>query len=301
MKPFKAISFFIAVLLAAGCAVEPAQTAETTASPKKETNVQTTVIETTIGKEASASAETEEQTDRSGSPPSQTDPAISSEVFEKVSYETLSDAEQIYNSLYYFADFKRYTTFELRGDIDTNDCVMVERIYFPHAGLADETIGTTHFEAFYRIADGNLSNGVDFAEYLDHFASSVYISKTFGEWYKEKFTISDGKIYASEYVIDFYGNWGKTAFVTLDKIEFSDRLIPSIKLDLSYTDYGIGCADETQARFTITMSSRGDGWKIDDCSGEGGTIALVNELFYNDAPSHLQEQIERCLKESGLM
>lgn len=60
MKPFKSITFFMAVLLAAGCAGEPAETAETTTSPKGESAAQTTAPETTSKKETSASNETQD-------------------------------------------------------------------------------------------------------------------------------------------------------------------------------------------------------------------------------------------------
>lgn len=223
-------------------------------------------------------------------------------VFERVSYENLSDAEQIYNSLYNWAEFEKYVTFDLHEDVDYNDFVNVERLRFPTAGTSDEGVGTTYFEPYYRISDGRMSNGVDFSMWLDSFASEVYLVGIFQDWYKEKFVVSGGAIYASHNILEYYGGWLTTSNLTLDSITpmENDAKNP-IRLDFSFTDYGIDIDSTpgTTEYFTVVMS-KNNGWKIDSYAGGYINIALINEFFRNEDSSDLLSQIEIYLSENPI-
>ena len=223
-------------------------------------------------------------------------------VFESVSYEHLSEAEQIYNSLYNWADFEQYVTFDLHEDVDYNDRVDVERILFPTAGREDEEVGTSYFEPYFRIADGRLSNGVDFAMWLDSFASQVYVVKTFREWYKERFVVSDGTIYVYYNMLDYYGGWLITSDLTLDSItSLENDANNPIQLNFSYTDYGvdIDSVSGTTEHFTVVMSQN-NGWKIDSYTGGYMDVVLINEFFRSGEPSDLLTQIEDYLSENPI-
>lgn len=232
----------------------------------------------------------------------ESDVSDTQKVFERVSYENLSDAEQIYNSLYNWAEFEQYVTFDLRKDVDYNDFVYIERLRFPTAGISDEGVGTTYFEPYYRISDGRMSNGVDFSMWLDSFASQAYLVGIFQDWYKEKFVISDGAIYASYNILEYYGGWLITSDLTLNSItSVENNANNPIQLDFSFTNYGIDTdfMSETTEYFTIVMSEN-NGWKIDSYTGGYMNVALINEFFRNEDSSDLLAQIENCLSENPI-
>lgn len=232
----------------------------------------------------------------------ESDVSDAQKVFERVSYENLSDAEQIYNSLYNWAEFEQYVTFDIHKDVNYNDFVNIERLRFPTAGISDERVGTTYFEPYYRISDGRMSNGVDFSMWLDSFASQVYLVGIFQDWYKEKFVVSDGAIYASYNILEYYGGWLITSDLTLNSItSVENNANNPIQLDFSFTNYGIDTdsMSGTTEYFTIVMSEN-NGWKIDSHTGGYMNAALINEFFRNEGSSDLLTQIENYLSENPI-
>lgn len=232
----------------------------------------------------------------------ESDVSDAQKVFERVSYENLSDAEQIYNSLYNWAEFEQYVTFDIHKDVNYNDFVNIERLRFPTAGISDERVGTTYFEPYYRISDGRMSNGVDFSMWLDSFASQVYLVGIFQDWYKEKFVVSDGAIYASYNILEYYGGWLITSDLTLNSItSVENNANNPIQLDFSFTNYGIDTdsMSGTTEYFTIVMSEN-NGWKIDSHTGGYMNAALINEFFRNEGSSDLLTQIEKYLSENPI-
>lgn len=289
MKSSKCIALTLAVLFISGCSAKKSVELSADAADNFTSDVSVSAANTGEG-------QTEEQ-NISYSQSITSAIEISSEEtpeFEKVSLTNLTKAEQIYSSLSNLSEFEYYVTFGIRNDINRQETINIERIRFPAAGLSDNMVGTIFYEPFYKITSGRLSNAIDFSTWLDTFASSRYITKTFRDWYKEKFFISEGNIYASQYVVEFYGNWLVTDNFTLDKITSLDG--ETIQLDFSFTDYGIeiGSMPEATEYFTVVMKND-YGWKIDSYSEGAGITALINELVFNENPSDLQEQIENYL------
>ncbi len=206
----------------------------------------------------------------------------SAKVFERVSYADLPDAEQIYSSLYSLAEFNYYLQFEARKDLDMKDAVYIEKLHQPLAGLDDKTIGTSYSAAYCRIANGRMSNGVDLAAWIDSFASGVYTAQGLSDFFDRFIIVSDGKIYIHQYAYGLGGNWLVTSGLTLDEITTVNDY--TIQLKFSFVDYGIeiGSMPEETEYFTVVMSNRLGGWKVDSYSLGYGMTALINQLFKNE-------------------
>lgn len=311
MKPFKAISFFIAVLLAAGCAVEPAQTAETTASPKKETNVQTTVIETTIGKEASASAETEKSIPEIDGEELLAEYLKNTRNFREENMppetENPTMAEQIYKTLYDFADFYDYRFNYMAFFVDRNDVISVERISMRNnRDLKDspELFGRQDWEKYYRVTGGRITTGKEYFYQLCQCVSNHYLANGDRDGFETAFQLSDGNLYLTEYAIE--GDPMAPASSVLEKISRigEDRLLLEFTAVTKSLHPEIDEIVRTE-QYTVTVCYEYDRWKVDECESRAREL-LCNEIIQGgtnqESPkTDLPEQIERCLKESGLM
>ena len=200
--------------------------------------------------------------------------------------------------------------FEAQEDVDVEDVVYIEKLQLPHAGLDDETAGTSYSAVYCRLANGRMSDGVDLAEWVDSFASSVYTANGVDgvdgllEFFDRYIIISDGKIYIFQYAYGNDNGWMTTSGLTLDEIAVVND--DMIQLSFSFTDYGIGVGYgyEETGYFTVTMSNREGGWKIDNFD-EYGRFALINQLFRNeclegDEVPDLLTQIENYLSEDPI-
>lgn len=280
MKRSKIIAIMLSALLTVGC---KNNTAADISANATDSSVTTSTSETTDNIVIESQAEI----------------TSVSKTFERISLTNLSEAEQIYSSLCNLAEFERYITFGLHDDIDIEDRIDIEKLHLPYTVSVDEWVGTVDTEIYYRIASGKMSDGVELSMWLDSFTSQEYIYKTFYEWYDDKFMVSNGKIYVTRNILEYYGNWLVTDDFSLDKITALDN--ETIQLDFSFTDYGIeiGSMPEVTEYFTVVMKNN-YGWKIDSYSEGCGMIALINELVYNENPSSLQEQIENYLSENPI-
>lgn len=228
-----------------------------------------------------------------------------SRVFERVSYEALSDADQIYASLYSLAEFEYYVPFELHADLDHEDVIYIEKLRLPTAGADDEDVGKGAAEPFIRIAGGRMSNGVDLCEWIDSFAAGRYVAHELFQYFSRYFILSDGKIYVSNQITSLNGGWLTTSKLTLNDISVIDD--STIQLNFSYTDYaiGIGYSEPETAYVTVTMDNRNGGWKIENYDPVMCKDALINQfirtasLIDNGEPD-LLTQLEAYLAENPI-
>ena len=231
------------------------------------------------------------------------DTAQPSKIFERVPYEGLSDAEQIYASLNSLAEFEYYVPFELHADLDPEDVIYIEKLRLPTAGASDEDVGTAAAEPFFRIASGRMSNGVDLCEWIDSFAAGRYAAHELFQFFSRYFILSDNKIYVSNQITSWNAGWLTTSKLTLNDISVIDD--STIQLNFSYTDYaiGIGYSEPETAYMTITMDNGNGGWKIASYDSATCMIPLVNQfirtasLIDNGEPD-LLTQLEEYLAEN---
>ena len=217
-------------------------------------------------------------------------------VFKHVSYADLPDAEQIYNSLYNWIDFKTYTTFDLHKDIG-DEHITVDKIGFPNSHVSEEEIGQIYSSTYGIVESGRLSNGVDFATWLDSFASEKYVDNYFDEWFNNKFFVSDGKIYTNAATLAPAQGSVITTDLKVEKITTLDD--GTIQIDFSYINHGVELDSDYKVseNFSFVMS-QSNGWKIDSYEGGYADSALENELLRNeynedDLLTQLEEYIAR--------
>lgn len=288
MKCSKIITVALSVLLMAGCAKE--NSADLSANAEDITVTSPNTIETEV-------TSSYFQSDDFVSEDAEND----SRIFERVSHLNLSEAEQIYTSIYNMTDFTHYLYFRrVAEDIDRNDVIYIERLNTPIIGMPDEKIGKSTPVAYYRIADGRASNGVDLAEWIDSFVSSRYIASEYSQFIDDNFIVSENKIYINEYLV--YNSLGHTdtSDLKLDSITVLDEHTGEniIELNFSYTDHGLDRESdyETHESFSIAMSNWSNGWKIYRTETINSYYtALINEFFYNEQESDLLSQIENYL------
>ena len=217
-------------------------------------------------------------------------------VFKHVSYADLPDAEQIYNSLYNWIDFKTYTTFDLSKDTG-DEYIMVDEIGFPNSHVSEEGIGQIYSSAYKIVESGRLSNGVDFATWLDSFASKKYLDNYFDDWFNNKFFVSDGKIYTNYATLLPAGGSVITTDLKVEKITTLDD--GTIQIDFSYINHGVELDSDYKVseNFSFVMS-QSNGWKIDSYDGGYADSALENELLRNEYnEDDLLAQLEEYLAE----
>lgn len=228
-----------------------------------------------------------------------------SKVFERMSNEDLSEAEQMYTSLRNWTDFENYITFELGEDVDLGDVIYVEKLCLPTAGWSDENVGTSYREPYYRAAGGRLSDGVEFAEWVDSFASYSYLAHDFRDYVALNFAVSDGKIYVPYNLTQYYGGWTYTSPLTLESI--TTLWQSHIQLELSFTEYGIdvGSMEPEKVSFAVEMSKdEGRGWRVAGLDG-GYNCPLINQFIRNQflvkgGEPDLLTQLENYLAENPI-
>ena len=244
----------------------------------------------------SASQETE---------PAEEEAAEPSKAFEGMSNEDLSEAEQMYTSLCKWVELNNYITFELGEDVDLGDVIYVEKLLLPTAGGSDKDVGTSYQEPYYRVAGGRLSDGVDFAQWVDSFASYSYLAQDFRDYVNLNFAVSDGKIYVPYNLTQYYGGWSYTSPLSLEGVTALWQ--GHIQLELSFTEYGIdiGSMEPEKVSFTVDMSKdEGRGWRVAGLDG-GYQVPLINQFFRNESlvendEPDLLTQLENYLAENPI-
>lgn len=292
MKCSKVIAFTLSALLISGCAKEGSS--ELSANAENSTITTLSTIET---EETSTYLESDAVT-------SDEDTEETSRIFERVSHLHLSEAEQIYTSIYNIMDFTHYLYFRIAEDIDRNDVIYIERLNLPFGGLSDEKIGKSTPVAYYRIVNGRAANGIDLAEWIDSFSSARYVAQ-YNQFIDPIIIVSEGKIYASQYMV--YNSLGRTdtSDLKLDNISKVDKNTGEnvIKLNFSYTDHGLDRDSnyESHESFSMEMSNEENGWKIYRTESiNAHYTALINEFFFNEQESDLLTQIENYLSENPI-
>lgn len=289
MKCLKVIAFTLSALLISGCAKE--------GSAKLSANAENSTVSTSNPIEAEETSTYFE----SDTVTSEENAEETSRIFERVSHLHLSEAEQIYTSIYNMVDFTHYLYFRIAEDIDRNDVIYIERLNTPIAGLANKEIGKSTPVAYYRIADGRASNGIDLAEWIDSFVSARYIACEYSQFIDESFIVSENKIYVNQYLVFNSLGWTDTSDLKLNNITVLDE--NTIELDFSYMDNGLDSDtyDDVPASFSITMSNRHNGWKIDSTNPKNPFYtALIRDFFFNEQESDLLTQIENYLSENPI-
>lgn len=277
MKHAKIFTLIISAVIMAGCAGTNAIGLSSNAASENSVS-DTQIISSTLNAEEKSIEEYDEK------------------IFERASYSDLSEAEQIYRSIYQWAYFEHYLLFELQNHVDYTDEICIERLNVPLTGLSEEKIGKSSSASFCRIKDGEMSNGIDIAEMIDSFASGRYTAQVLSGYFDCNFIVSNGNIYVFESAFGNSGiGWTITSDLTLNDITVINEY--TIQLDFSYkADYD-GTVETEQ--FTLTMANSDYGWKFD--SFTGGRMCLINWFFSgNDDELDLLEQIEDCLSENPI-
>lgn len=215
-------------------------------------------------------------------------------------------AEQIYRTLYDFADFYNYRFCYMAFFVDRNDVISVERVIFrSNRDLEDspELFGRQDWEKYYRVTDGRITTAKEYFHQLCQCVSDHYLANGDRDGFETAFQLSDGHLYLTEYALDYIPR--AAASSVLDKITQidEDRLLLEFTTitkswfpddDTVYTDH-----------YTITMCYEHDRWKVDECA-VSDMDRLWNEIIqggtnHESPKTDLPAQIERCLTECGLM
>lgn len=221
--------------------------------------------------------------------------------------ENPTTAQGIYRALYDFADFYNYRYNYMSYFLDRSDVISVERVWGRNMrSLEDypEIFGSRDWERYYRITGGRITTAKEYFYSLCQCASDRYLANSDRDGFETIFQLSDGNLYLTEYALN---GWGRRmpASSTLDRITQieDDRLL----LELTAVTAGYFSDDEPvyTEQYTVTVSYEYGRWKVDVCE-DRATDLLCNEIieggtFRADPKTDLPEQIERCLKESGLM
>lgn len=215
--------------------------------------------------------------------------------------------EQIYKVLYDFADFYNYRFCYMAFFVDRNDTISVERI----AGRSSrdlenspERFGRQAWEKYYRVTGGRITTAREYFFQLCQCVSDHYLANGDRDGFETAFQLSDGNLYLTEYALDYVPR--VPASSVLNKITQIDK----DRLLLSFTAVTKSLHPEIDEivrteQYTVTISYEHDHWKVDECESRAREL-LCNEIIQGgttgaDPKTDLPEQIERCLKESGLM
>lgn len=215
-------------------------------------------------------------------------------------------AEQIYKALYDFADFYNYRFCYMAFFVDRNDTISVERI----AGRSSrdlenspERFGRQAWEKYYRVTGGRITTAREYFFQLCQCVSDHYLANGDRDGFETAFQLSDGNLYLTEYALDYVPR--VPASSVLNKITQIDK--DRLLLEFTTITKSQSPDDETiyTGHYTVTLCYEHNRWKVDECATDD-MDRLWNEIIqggenHNSPKTDLPEQIERCLKESGLM
>ncbi len=212
--------------------------------------------------------------------------------------ENPTKAEQIYQTLYAFADFYEYQQSYMPLLIDQNDVLFVERIVSKETyNLNEENFGQQDFEEFYRVKYGRITTAKEYYYQLLHFVTDHYIARPHG--FYESFQLSGGNLYLTEYAVSPTNMLVGSSSLTRIEETGKDRLTLVFTAELG------GVSEESTVEYVIPMAYESGCWRIDEYD-DSSIRLLYSEIIWGgkdgDQPkTDLPEQIERCLKESGLL
>lgn len=221
--------------------------------------------------------------------------------------ENPTAAEEIYRTLYDYADFYDYVRIYMPYFADKNDTIRVERvIYRDNRCLVDspELFGRQDWEEYYRITGGRITTAKEYYRALCQCASDHFLANDDRDGFETTFQLSDGNLYLSQYAYD--GNYTEPASSDLDKITRLDEdrlLLEFTAFTNSY--FPDGAVYTEPYTVTVRYETEYGRWKVDEYDFRA-TWRLCNEIIqggtHRESPkTDLPEQIERCLKEIGLM
>ena len=226
----------------------------------------------------------------------------SEKTFERVSLLEYSAAEQIYKSIYNYAEYEYYKFFEAQRDVDYEDEIYINSIILPVTFASEDEIGKTHTRTFCRIVNGKMSDGAELAMWIDSFASAEYVDDKIESEFEDNFIVKDGNIYVDKNYFGTNLSPVCTSGVTIEKItQLSED---TVQVDLSYIHYYY--SDNFSKEYaSFKMNNRNNGWKIESVSNLTARKALINQLFNHDAlkgdsGSDLLAQIKNCLEENQI-
>lgn len=303
MKKNRIILLFLsfAVLFAAGCQADPASGGIEATAPLTEELLETAAP-------SSAPEETE----------SKEDEVSLEELFANSTHnyrelnkpketENPTMAEQIYQTLYVFADFYDYRNCYMSFFMDRNDVISVERVAgTSNRDLEDspERFGRQTWEKYCRITGGRITTAGEYFFQLCQCVSDHYLANRNRDGFETAFQLSDGNLYLTEYAWEYYHRAPASSVLNeISRID-EDRLLLSFTAETRSLKPEIDDTVYTE-QYAVTMSYEHGRWKVDECEDRAREL-LCNEIIQGgttgaDPKTDLPEQIERCLKESGLM
>lgn len=329
MRSRKCLFLFLAALLAAGCAVTAPQTAEPTASPKEETAAQTTAPETTSAAETAESADSEPKISRwladyleiHSLTFTDDDKALVEMIYknseinfreENMPPETEDPtlAEEIYRLLYDYADLNDYL-FSYLPMFTFGEPILADKIWLSHAyNFEDSDFAQWESEEFVPVKYGTIKTIGDYYRRICRLATWEYIERD-DPWLNGILRSSQGDLYAA----DFRSTINRAnSDSVLNKIVRTD----DNTLQLEFTAFYFQAMENRETEtvdYTVTLSKEKgylsfecepDGkWRIDRCDWSA-MCDLCSEIINGgeerrSPKTDLPAQIERCLKESGLI
>lgn len=325
----KSLAFLTAVLFTAGCASAPPETAETTASPKEETAAQTTAPETTSVTETAESTESEPKISKwladyleiRSLTFTDDDKALVEMIYKNSEINFREEnkpsdpksptlAKEIYQLLYDYADLNDYL-YSYLPMFTFGEPIIADRIRLSHSyNFEDSGFVQWESEEFFPVKYGTVKTIGDYYRRICRLATWEYIERD-DPWLNGILRSSQGDLYAADFR---FGASRANSDSVLNKIVKTD----DDTLRLEFTAFYFQTAEnrETEAADYTVILSKGKGylsyecepdgkWRIDRCDWNA-MCDLCSEIINGgeeglSPKTDLPEQIERCLKESGLM
>lgn len=316
------------VLLAAGCA-SALETAETIACPKEETAARTTAPETTSRKETSESVETEESVPEIDGEELLAEFLKNTRNFrgENMPPETENPtlAEEIYRLLYDFSDLEYYLWYcipESRYGFayepetgrhryllpENDDFLVIDQTWINSlAEPEDEHFVILEPIYYSRVRYGEIKTVDEYYRRMSCVATWEYMALDC-PWLGGRLQSSQGNLYVSDFEQRISGTNSDSVLNKITKID-EDTLRLEFTAAYYYAETRIENED-----YSVTISKgksycrdrEPDGkWRVDRCdSVNAGDLSceIIRGGINGESPkTDLPEQIERCLKESGLM
>lgn len=329
MKPFKSILFLAAILLTVGCSSSVPSATDAEASPTEEIAPQTTVVEITSVTEAAESTESEPKISKWLADYLKThsltftddDKALVDMIYKNseinfreenkpLETENPNLANEIYRLLYDYADLNDYL-YSYLPMFTFGEPIIADKIRISHSyNFEDSDFVQWEPEEFFPVKYGTVKTIGDYYSKICRFATWEYIGRD-DPWLNGIFRSSQGDLYAADFR---FGTNRANSDSVLNKIVKIDD--DTLQLEFTAFYFQTAEARETEAMDYTIILSKGKGylsyecepdgaWRI-DCCDLNAMCDLCSEIINGgeeglSPKTDLPEQIERCLKESGLM
>lgn len=220
---------------------------------------------------------------------------------------TLSD--QIYQALYNFSVFFQYMDSQYLDTLAalSDEALTVESIGFYGFDQLETDKDFVHLvqSRYACIKNGEITTIWEYYSYFFQVATMRFKDSD-AHLFQKQFALSGGNLYyCAEAIRLTYQKASSGSQINNIRKLFSENENEMLELSFtaSYEDFGTPYTED----YTVVLEySDNYGWRIDECSDLYAVGHLYHEILeggknYEHPKTDLPEQIERCLKESGLM